>query len=49
MTGDGLSLQNHLLLASVRFSTEKIRLDDVEECSFRKEFNEHIFMDNYCV
>ena len=45
ITADGFLSQNPFLVATVRFSSEKLRLDDVEESSFSKEFREHIFMD----
>ena len=40
ITGDGLLSQNSFLVATVRLSSEKSRLDDVEESSLSKEFSE---------
>ena len=41
LAGDVWFSQNPFLVATVRFSLEKIRLDDVEESSFSKDFSEH--------
>ena len=49
ITGDGLHSQNHFLVATLRFSAEKLRLHHAEESSCSKEFSEQIFMDKYCV
>ena len=40
ITGDGLLSQNPFLVATVRFYSEKLRLDDVEESSFSKGFSD---------